>query len=331
MIFWPIFVLTFDVIIDFKEKTMNKKILSFALMLTSVVALRAQLSMNIKDQTASLSGEIIVYNDTDGTEKITEVLIHNNSTKIQSWHVSRHRLDVPLSGWEDYLCWGPESDPLAGTCYTTTQMAADNWTSSEAPSIQIGEAALLQIHINPADGSMENGHYRYYIASDPAIPADSFDIVIKRVDVSGDLDGNGIINGSEISGDTNEDGTIGAGEVVGDVNGDGSIGAGEVLGDTNGNGKLDGVESAASIKKVKASVNLSVYPNPATDYVLLTLSGSSADAEVTITDVLGKEIANEKFSGSKKFNVRDFKNGVYVMSIVSNGNTYTKRFVIKHD
>lgn len=310
---------------------MNKKILSFGLVLVSVFTLQAQLTINIKDQSTSIAGTVIVINDTDGTEKITEVQIHNQSTKVQAWYVMRNRLNVPATGWEDYLCWGPENEPLLGTCYTTGQMAAANWVSSEAPNIPIGEAALLQIHINPEDVLTSNGHYRYYIASDPEFPLDSFDIVIKRVEVSGDIDGNGIVNGAEISGDINEDGTIGAGETVGDVNGNGSIDNGEVLGDANGNGVLDNGETAAAVKKIKAGVLLSVYPNPATDYVLLTLNGSSSDAEVIITDVLGKEVHSEKFSGSKKLNVHDFKNGVYVLSVVSNGTTFTKRFVIKHD
>jgi len=66
--------------------------------------------------------------------------------------------------------------------------------------------------------------------------------------VSGDSDGNGIINGTEIAGDSNKNGIIDGTEMLGDLNGDGMINNGEVLGDTNGNGIIDGFDIFKTIQ-----------------------------------------------------------------------------------
>ncbi len=84
------------------------------------------------------------------------------------------------------------------------------------------------------------------------------------------------------------------------------------------------------VKVIKTSPSLSVYPNPVTDYLSVSLSTGSTDNYVTISDVLGKVVYEEKITASKKINTEEFKNGVYVVSLTSNGTTYTKRIVVKH-
>ncbi|MGV3631383.1 MAG: T9SS type A sorting domain-containing protein [Bacteroidota bacterium] len=91
------------------------------------------------------------------------------------------------------------------------------------------------------------------------------------------------------------------------------------------------VSSPLAVKVIKnPSPVFSVFPNPVADYLNVNISTGSADNYVRISDVLGKVVYEEKISASKKINTEEFKNGVYVLSLTSNGTTYTKRIVVKH-
>lgn len=76
---------------------------------------------------------------------------------------------------------------------------------------------------------------------------------------------------------------------------------------------------------------ISVYPNPAS--TVLTIAGATADnvMEVHITDVLGKTVCSETVTGTKKLDVSEYKNGVYLVSINEKGSAVqTRRVVVKH-
>jgi hypothetical protein len=73
----------------------------------------------------------------------------------------------------------------------------------------------------------------------------------------------------------------------------------------------------------------SVNPNPADNFLTISLN-SNSDATLRLFDVLGKAILEERISGSRKISTEDFKNGVYIVSVSSNGNVSTKRIVVKH-
>ncbi|MCE3295280.1 MAG: hypothetical protein K0R65_994 [Crocinitomicaceae bacterium] len=89
--------------------------------------------------------------------------------------------------------------------------------------------------------------------------------------------------------------------------------------------------SQLGVKVIKSpSATLAVYPNPVADFMNVTVNTNSTDNVLRITDVLGKEVYEEKISGSKKIDTEAFKNGVYVVTLTSNGTTYTKRIVVKH-
>lgn len=103
--------------------------------------------------------------------------------------------------------------------------------------------------------------------------------------------------------------------------------------DLNGN-KLDSIDvkigNFASIKDVKPSVTFNAYPNPADDILTLSVQGS-AENTVKLVDVLGNIVMEDKISSSKKIDVRDFKNGVYILTVYSNGALLqTRRVVVRH-
>ena len=103
--------------------------------------------------------------------------------------------------------------------------------------------------------------------------------------------------------------------------------------DLNGN-KLDSVDlkiaNFASIKDVKPAVTFNAYPNPADDILTLSVQGSSENT-VKLVDVLGNVVMEDKLNTTKKIDVREFKNGVYILTVYSNGALLqTRRVVVRH-
>ncbi|MDD2984228.1 MAG: T9SS type A sorting domain-containing protein [Crocinitomicaceae bacterium] len=90
------------------------------------------------------------------------------------------------------------------------------------------------------------------------------------------------------------------------------------------------INNVLAVKEVKNMVSFNTFPNPANDVLNLTVQGSSDNA-LKMVDVLGNVIAEEKFGASKKLDVSQFKNGVYILTIYSNGKmVQTKRVVVRH-
>jgi hypothetical protein len=103
--------------------------------------------------------------------------------------------------------------------------------------------------------------------------------------------------------------------------------------DLNGN-KLDSVDlkigNFVSIKELKPSVTFNAFPNPADDILTLSVQGS-AENTVKLVDVLGNVVMEDKMSTTKKIDVREFKNGVYILTVYANGALLqTRRVVVRH-
>jgi hypothetical protein len=106
-----------------------------------------------------------------------------------------------------------------------------------------------------------------------------------------------------------------------------------IIEDLSGN-RLDSLDvkigNFASIKDVKPSVTFNAYPNPADDILTLSVQGSSENT-VKLVDVLGNIVMEDKIAATKKIDVRDFKNGVYILTVYSNGSLLqTRRVVVRH-
>lgn len=89
------------------------------------------------------------------------------------------------------------------------------------------------------------------------------------------------------------------------------------------------VHSALSVKD-NPTIEFSVYPNPTSN--VLTISADGLDNfDVKMVDVLGKVVMQESATKTKKIDVSNFKNGVYILSISGSGvATQTKRIVVRH-
>jgi len=87
------------------------------------------------------------------------------------------------------------------------------------------------------------------------------------------------------------------------------------------------VQNVASVKNVNAD-SFIVYPNPASGRVVLQMQ-KAVNANVTITDVLGKTIQTSAISGTQaNLDVSVLKTGVYFVTVNANGTNTTKRLMI---
>ena len=90
------------------------------------------------------------------------------------------------------------------------------------------------------------------------------------------------------------------------------------------------INTTLGVKEAKNIVSFNAYPNPANDVINLSVQGSTENS-MKLIDVLGNVIVEEKFGSSKKLDVSQFKNGVYILTIYSNGKmVQTKRVVVRH-
>lgn len=89
--------------------------------------------------------------------------------------------------------------------------------------------------------------------------------------------------------------------------------------------------STPAISK-QEEISMSIYPNPASSVLNISAQGLDGNYDVKMTDVLGKVVYNETVAGSsKKVDVSDFKNGVYLVTITEKGTAIqTRRVVVKH-
>ncbi len=87
------------------------------------------------------------------------------------------------------------------------------------------------------------------------------------------------------------------------------------------------------VKEMAKAVNITVssYPNPASNIITVNVNGSN-DNLIKIVDVLGKTIYVEKIGASKKVDVSNLSNGVYILKVATANGTplQSKRIVVKH-
>ena len=85
------------------------------------------------------------------------------------------------------------------------------------------------------------------------------------------------------------------------------------------------------VKEQKPVAAMSAYPNPASSVLTVNATGMSDNFTIRISDVLGKVVYEEVSSVAKKVDVSEFKNGVYLVTVLEKGATVqTKRVVVKH-
>jgi hypothetical protein len=87
-------------------------------------------------------------------------------------------------------------------------------------------------------------------------------------------------------------------------------------------------EGTTSINE-NISTEISMYPNPATDMVNISLNGDYSDATVVIYDTEGRMVINQVFSGQTELNVSSLEAGVYFVKINTGTTNEIKKLVIR--
>ena len=80
----------------------------------------------------------------------------------------------------------------------------------------------------------------------------------------------------------------------------------------------------------KASTyTFNISPNPATTILNIQLSKSLTNGNITVFDILGKQILIKEFNSNNltKLNVSNLSKGMYLVKVSSGENIQTKRFI----
>ena len=84
------------------------------------------------------------------------------------------------------------------------------------------------------------------------------------------------------------------------------------------------------LEETLPTLDLSVSPNPAADYINVKSEGVS-QATVKVVDILGNIVREEKVQGQKKIDVLDLNNGVYFVILESEGlKPVNKKIIVRH-
>jgi hypothetical protein len=75
--------------------------------------------------------------------------------------------------------------------------------------------------------------------------------------------------------------------------------------------------------------NFSTYPNPVTNGEFFINSASNTAKEVQIFDMLGKQVYAKNVTANERVNVANLNTGIYILKVVEEGKTATRKLVIK--
>ena len=88
-------------------------------------------------------------------------------------------------------------------------------------------------------------------------------------------------------------------------------------------------KSTASLKN-NAIIGFATYPNPVSDGILNISSASGSVKNLTIFNLLGKQVLSSSFSGvNKNIDVSSINTGMYILKVTEEGKTATKKLIIR--
>jgi hypothetical protein len=90
------------------------------------------------------------------------------------------------------------------------------------------------------------------------------------------------------------------------------------------------VVNTLGIKEMKQNPTFTMYPNPSDDVVSISINNSKSGT-VKIVDLVGNVVYNEEIYSPSKINVSEFKNGIYFVTIESEGiKLSSRKLVVRH-
>ncbi len=80
----------------------------------------------------------------------------------------------------------------------------------------------------------------------------------------------------------------------------------------------------------KQETTLQLSPNPTKENIMIQLDYYTPSQEILITDIHGKTIKNQKLDGlTTTINVSSFEKGIYLLTLFSEGNKTTQKFIVE--
>ena len=106
---------------------------------------------------------------------------------------------------------------------------------------------------------------------------------------------------------------------------------------TNASGSSTAITQTVSVNTCTGleeltSAQISIYPNPANDFITISIDNAIEQITIKLVDILGKEIISTFSQKSKsQLNLSGITNGIYSLKIIdSKGNSFTKLIVVSH-
>ncbi len=80
-----------------------------------------------------------------------------------------------------------------------------------------------------------------------------------------------------------------------------------------------------------SDINVNLYPNPADESIFIKINNYQGDLyEIKISDMAGKQVMSEQMKQNFiKINIGKLKQGLYLISIVSDSFIFNKKFIVK--
>jgi len=87
-----------------------------------------------------------------------------------------------------------------------------------------------------------------------------------------------------------------------------------------------------AVEDLATDINMSVYPNPTTDFISLKVEKSKAEnMQYTVTDFSGKVLQTENFAGDiEQINFSNYAVGTYFISVMENNQLIKSFKIIKN-
>lgn len=77
-------------------------------------------------------------------------------------------------------------------------------------------------------------------------------------------------------------------------------------------------------------VKMNLYPNPASEYFILSLDNQSDMYDITLYDINGRQIKKlERLTGDTRVSVNELSSGTYFLKVQQAGNTTVRKFVVE--
>ncbi len=86
-------------------------------------------------------------------------------------------------------------------------------------------------------------------------------------------------------------------------------------------------DALAVNETIKNKLQVSVYPNPATENLFVELDSKTKAAQITISDLSGKSIINTKLSNQNNIDISGLQLGMYMLTVYTENGSETVKFI----